>query len=59
MFKSNTSLGPAAQDDTYGTVQGQPLTVAAPGVLSNDFSGTWPGLTATSASSPQHGTVAC
>jgi hypothetical protein len=51
-------LGPKAQDDFYSTTQGQALTVAAPGVLANDFPGTWPGLSAITNSEPSHGSLA-
>jgi hypothetical protein len=50
-------VGPAAQDDFYTTNQDYDLIVSAPGVLANDFSGDWPGLIATNAGAPQHGTV--
>jgi hypothetical protein len=50
-------FGPRAQDDSYNATEGQALTVAAPGVLANDFPGTWPGLTAVNASTPQHGSL--
>jgi hypothetical protein len=50
-------FGPKAQDDSYSATQDQTLTVAAPGVLVNDFPGTWPGLMAVNATTPQHGTV--
>jgi hypothetical protein len=50
--------GPLARDDTYTATQDQPLTIsAAAGVLSNDFSGSWPNLSATPVTGPSHGTL--
>jgi hypothetical protein len=51
--------GPSARDDAYTMVRGQALTVgAAAGVLSNDWSGTWAGLSAIANGGPSHGTLA-
>jgi hypothetical protein len=48
--------GPAARDDFYSATQGQVLTVGqSAGVLSNDFSGTWTGLSAILSNGPSHG----
>ncbi|MGD0263017.1 MAG: Ig-like domain-containing protein, partial [Verrucomicrobiota bacterium] len=50
--------GPFARDDFYIVNQTQSLaTVAATGVLSNDWSGTWPGLTAITNSVPLYGSL--
>lgn len=51
------SLVPSAQNDTYQTAQGTVLTVGAPGVLSNDQSGSGGGLTAVLVAGPAHGTL--
>ena len=49
---------PVAGDDTYGASAGTPLTVGAPGVLTNDTDVDLDNLSAGSASDPLHGTVA-
>jgi len=46
-----------AQNDTYSTTQGAPLTVATPGVLSNDSGGGGLGMIAKLVSSSSHGSV--
>lgn len=46
-----------AQNDSYTMAQGTTLTVAAPGVLANDSSGSGLGSTAVLASSVSHGTL--
>ncbi|MBZ5723524.1 MAG: tandem-95 repeat protein [Acidobacteriia bacterium] len=51
------SEAPFAQDDGYSVAQGATLNVAAPGVLSNDNSGSGSALTAILASPPNHGSV--
>ena len=48
---------PVAVNDSYGTIQGQALTVAAPGVLSNDSSPGGLPLTAIQLTSPANGTA--
>ena len=53
--EANTA--PAATGDAYGTDEGDPLTVAAPGVLANDTDVDGDVLTATNASDPAHGAV--
>lgn len=51
-------LAPIAANDTYQTVQNTPLTVTAPGVLSNDQSGdSAAGLTAVLVAAPAHGSL--
>ena len=50
--------GPTVRDDVYTMVQGQALTVSTNGgVLTNDFSGAWPGLAAITNSVPLHGSL--
>src|SRR5258708_31070876 len=48
---------PVAVNDSYGTIQGQALTVAAPGVLSNDSSPGGLPLTAIQLTNPANGTA--
>ena len=58
VYAGGADAAPTATDDTYSTVAGKALTVAAPGVLGNDGdpdAGTT--LTAVKASDPQHGTL--
>jgi len=48
--------GPVARNDFYTATEGQALNVsAAAGVLSNDWSGSWPGLIAITNGGPSHG----
>jgi hypothetical protein len=50
--------GPFARNDNYTMLQGQTLNVAAAaGVLSNDWSGTWSGLSAILTGGPYHGNL--
>jgi hypothetical protein len=53
----NAVVVPVAANDIYSTSQGQTLTVAAPGVLSNDSSPGGLSLTAVKLSNPANGTV--
>ena len=48
---------PVAEDDTYSTSQGTPLTVPAPGVLGNDSDVDGDSLSAAVATGPSHGVV--
>ncbi len=48
---------PLAADDSYATDKNETLTVASPGVLSNDSDGDGDGLTAILVDAPTHGTV--
>jgi len=57
VFLSGPPAAPVANNDSYNAVHGQPLTVAAPGVLANDVSNSGNPLTATLASAPTHGAV--
>ena len=51
--------GPVARNDFYTAIEGQALNVsAAAGVLSNDWSGSWPGLSAVLNGGPSYGTLA-
>ncbi len=50
-------VAPVATADSFQAVQGQPLTVAAPGVLANDSAPTGLTLTAAAGSTPGHGSV--
>ena len=52
-----TNHAPVAVNDSYGVNQGQALTVAGPGVLSNDTDADGNALTANLLSSPTSGTV--
>jgi hypothetical protein len=49
---------PVAVDDSYTTVAGQTLTIAAPGVLGNDVNPRPGAMTAVLAAFPAHGTLA-
>src|SRR5439155_22087090 len=49
--------GPAANNDAYTTNEDSALTVAAPGVLSNDSAANGASITAVLVSGPAHGTV--
>ena len=50
--------GPLARNDAYAATQDQALSVpAAAGVLSNDWSGFWLGLSASLTGGPSHGTM--
>jgi hypothetical protein len=50
--------GPVARNDFYTAIEGQALNVsAAAGVLSNDWSGSWPGLSAVLNGGPSYGTL--
>jgi large repetitive protein len=51
------NVAPVAVGDTYGTTQGVALTVAAPGVLTNDTDGNADTLTAVKVTDPASGTV--
>ncbi|GAA1870076.1 LamG-like jellyroll fold domain-containing protein [Myceligenerans crystallogenes] len=51
------NAAPVGAADAYGTVEGEPLTVAAPGVLANDTDADGDDLTATGAVQPAHGDV--
>ena len=48
---------PVAVDDSYSASAGQPLTVAAPGVLGNDVNPLAGGMTAVLAAGPAHGAL--
>ena len=48
---------PVAVNDAYTTTQGTPLTIAAPGVLTNDTDADSDPLTAVKVGDPVHGTV--
>ena len=48
---------PTAANDTYATTQNTPLTIAAPGVLSNDTDPEGQTLTAQLVSNPSHGAL--
>ncbi len=50
-----TTNPPAAVNDSYSTPEDMPLSVAAPGVLSNDSSGGAPAMTALLVTSATHG----
>lgn len=52
------NTAPAGVADAYTASEGDPLTVAAPGVLANDTDAQGSPLTATHATEPAHGTVA-
>jgi VCBS repeat-containing protein len=54
---SGDNIAPQAKDDTYSTDEDKTLTVAAPGVLSNDTDADDDPLTAVLVSSPSHGTL--
>ena len=51
------NVAPTAVDDAYAVVGGTTLTVAAPGVLTNDTDPDGPPLTAVSPVGPAHGTL--
>lgn len=51
------NTAPVAAADAYTTDEGEPLQVAAPGVLANDTDAEESELTATSATQPDHGAV--
>ena len=51
------NVAPVASDDSYGTDEDSPLTVAAPGVLGNDSDSDGGTLSAGSASDPANGSV--
>ena len=51
------NTAPAGGDDSYDAVEGEDLTVAAPGVLANDTDAEGDTLTATGATQPENGTV--
>src|SRR5262249_20698726 len=58
VFTSNPPNPPVANNDSYTTVQGQALTIAAPGVLGNDTSLSGNPLAAIKVSDPVNGTLA-
>ncbi|GAB3840332.1 LamG-like jellyroll fold domain-containing protein [Kribbella italica] len=51
------NVAPVGAADAYGTVEGKPLTVSAPGVLANDTDANGNDLTAGGATQPANGTV--
>lgn len=51
------NVAPVGAADAYGTVEDEPLTVAAPGVLANDTDADGDDLTATGLTQPAHGEV--
>jgi VCBS repeat-containing protein len=53
----NTNVAPVANDDTYTTNANKPLTMAAPGVLSNDEDDNDDALTAALVAGPVNGTL--
>jgi hypothetical protein len=57
VFTPNSSAPPVANNDSYTTAQGQAVTVAAPGVLSNDTSPSGNPLTAIKVTDPANGTL--
>jgi large repetitive protein len=52
-----TNQVPVAIDDVYGTQQGQPLSIAAPGVLTNDTDADGDALTAVLQTPPANGAL--
>jgi uncharacterized repeat protein (TIGR01451 family) len=52
-----TNAAPTAVNDSYSTAEDTTLTIAAPGVLSNDTDPDGDPLTVTTSTSPSHGTV--
>ncbi|MGA2670054.1 MAG: Ig-like domain-containing protein, partial [Dehalococcoidia bacterium] len=54
---SSTNTAPVAVNDTYTTAEDTVLTVAAPGVLSNDTDADGDTLTAVKVTNPSHGSV--
>lgn len=52
------NTAPTSQDDTFTMVEGQVLTVAAPGVLANDSDPDGDAMTAVLAAAPSNGTLA-
>lgn len=56
-FSIKVNGGPVLSNDSYTTIQNTPLTVAAPGVLSNDTDPEGDPLTAVLVDNPNRGTV--
>jgi hypothetical protein len=54
---NKTNNAPVAANDSYTTAEDTPLTVAAPGVLSNDTDADGDTLTAVKVTDPSHGSV--
>jgi 6-phosphogluconolactonase (cycloisomerase 2 family) len=57
VFSVTTNVAPAAANDSYSTAEDTPLTVPAPGVLTNDTDADGDPLTAIKVSDPAHGSV--
>jgi hypothetical protein len=58
VFETSSNGAPVAVNDSYSSIEGQTLTVAAPGVLSNDSSPGGLSLTAHQLGNPANGTAA-
>ncbi|MDT0188006.1 LamG-like jellyroll fold domain-containing protein [Microbacterium sp. ARD31] len=57
LFEANPNAAPVGAADAYGTMEGEPLVVAAPGVLANDTDADGDTLTATGVTQPAGGEV--
>jgi hypothetical protein len=57
VFTSGSASPPVANNDSYTTQQGQPLTIAAPGVLTNDTAPSGNPLSASKITDPANGTL--
>ncbi|WP_345528097.1 LamG-like jellyroll fold domain-containing protein [Nocardioides endophyticus] len=57
LFENFPNTAPTGAADAYTTSEGDPLTVAAPGVLANDTDADEDTLTATGITQPGHGTA--
>lgn len=55
---SRGNAAPVAVADSYSGTEDTPLTIAAPGLLSNDSLGATPSISAAKVTDPAHGTVA-
>ncbi len=58
VIASGSLIAPVANNDSYNVAAGTPLSVAAPGVLTNDSAAPGKPLTAILISGPAHGTAA-
>ncbi|CUR60375.1 conserved exported hypothetical protein [metagenome] len=57
LFQGDVNVAPVGAADAYGTMEGDPLVVAAPGVLANDTDADGDALTATGVTQPDDGEV--
>ncbi|USQ80491.1 ThuA domain-containing protein [Ornithinimicrobium faecis] len=57
LFEGEPNAAPVGAADAYGAVEGEVLTVEAPGVLANDTDADGDSLTATDLTQPAHGEV--